>query len=50
VVMAGDAEEAAERLERELAPGVGDLVLLKASRGIRLERAVELLRAGGAQP
>ncbi len=49
VVMAGDAEEAAERLERELAPGVGDLVLLKASRGIRLERAVELLRAGGAQ-
>jgi hypothetical protein len=30
-------------LEREFAPGVGDLVLLKASRGIGLDRAVELL-------
>lgn len=43
VSMADDAEEAASVLERELAPGVGDLVLLKASRGIGLERAVELL-------
>jgi UDP-N-acetylmuramoyl-tripeptide--D-alanyl-D-alanine ligase len=47
VLMADDAEEAAAVLERDLAPGVGDLVLLKASRGIGLERAVDLLRAGG---
>lgn len=47
VVTAIDAEEAAALLERELAPGVGDLVLLKASRGIGLDRAVELLRSGG---
>ncbi len=44
---AADADEAAAVLERELAPGVGDLVLLKASRGIELDRAVDLLRAGG---
>jgi UDP-N-acetylmuramyl pentapeptide synthase len=31
-------------LEREAAPGVGDVVLLKASRGIGLDRAVDLLR------
>ena len=47
VVTAFDADEAAAVLERVLAPGVGDLVLLKASRGIGLERAVDLLRAGG---
>ena len=47
VLTASDADEAAAVLERSLAPGVGDLVLLKASRGIGLERAVELLRAGG---
>jgi UDP-N-acetylmuramoyl-tripeptide--D-alanyl-D-alanine ligase len=41
---AADAEEAAAVLERELAPGPGDLVLLKASRGIGLDRAVEILR------
>ena len=45
VIMASDAHEAAASLERELAPGVGDLVLLKASRGIGLERAVDMLRA-----
>ena len=44
VVTADEAEEAASVLERELAPGVGDLVLLKASRGIGLDRTVELLR------
>ena len=43
VVSAEDAEEAASVLERDLAPGVGDLVLLKASRGIGLDRAVALL-------
>jgi UDP-N-acetylmuramoyl-tripeptide--D-alanyl-D-alanine ligase len=47
VVAAEDADEAAAVLERELAPGVGDLVLLKASRGIGLDRTVELLRSGG---
>ncbi|MDQ3689841.1 MAG: UDP-N-acetylmuramoyl-tripeptide--D-alanyl-D-alanine ligase [Chloroflexota bacterium] len=45
VITASDAHEAAASLERELAPGVGDLVLLKASRGIGLERAVDALRA-----
>jgi UDP-N-acetylmuramyl pentapeptide synthase len=46
VLDADDAEDAAAVLERELAPGAGDLVLLKASRGIALDRAVELLRDG----
>jgi len=46
VATANDAEEAASVLERELSPSVGDLVLLKASRGIGLERAVELLVEG----
>ena len=46
VVEAADADEAAEVLERELAPGVGDLVLVKASRGIGLDRTVDLLRGG----
>jgi UDP-N-acetylmuramoyl-tripeptide--D-alanyl-D-alanine ligase len=44
VATADDADDAATVLERELAPGVGDLVLLKASRGIGLDRTVELLR------
>ncbi|MGH2381673.1 MAG: UDP-N-acetylmuramoyl-tripeptide--D-alanyl-D-alanine ligase [Candidatus Limnocylindria bacterium] len=47
VITAMDADEAAAALEREMAPGVGDLVLLKASRGIGLDRTVDLLRAGG---
>jgi UDP-N-acetylmuramyl pentapeptide synthase len=48
VATAEDADEAASVLERELAPSVGDVVLLKASRGIGLERAVEILRGDGA--
>jgi UDP-N-acetylmuramoyl-tripeptide--D-alanyl-D-alanine ligase len=48
VATAEDAEEAASVLDRDLAPTVGDVVLLKASRGIGLERAVELLQAGDA--
>ena len=47
VATAEDADEAAAVLERELAPGVGDIVLVKASRGIGLDRTVELLRSGG---
>jgi UDP-N-acetylmuramoyl-tripeptide--D-alanyl-D-alanine ligase len=43
VLPASDAEEAAEVIERDLAPGPGDVVLLKASRGVALDRAVELL-------
>jgi UDP-N-acetylmuramoyl-tripeptide--D-alanyl-D-alanine ligase len=43
VVTADDAEEAAAALDRDVAPGVGDLVLLKASRGIGLDRTVALL-------
>jgi UDP-N-acetylmuramoyl-tripeptide--D-alanyl-D-alanine ligase len=46
VVSASDAEDAAAVLERELAPGVGDVVLLKASRGIGLDRTVDLLVGG----
>jgi UDP-N-acetylmuramoyl-tripeptide--D-alanyl-D-alanine ligase len=44
VATATDAEDAVSVLEREVAPGVGDVVLLKASRGIGLDRTVDLLR------
>jgi UDP-N-acetylmuramoyl-tripeptide--D-alanyl-D-alanine ligase len=44
VLSADDPEDAAAVLERELAPGAADVVLLKASRGIGLDRAVDLLR------
>ena len=40
-----DADDAAAALERDVAPGPGDVVLLKGSRGIGLDRAVELLAA-----
>jgi UDP-N-acetylmuramoyl-tripeptide--D-alanyl-D-alanine ligase len=43
VIEADDAETAANVVERDLAPGPGDLVLLKASRGIELDRAVDRL-------
>lgn len=46
VARATDAEDAVAVLERDVAPGVGDVVLLKASRGIGLDRAVDLLRGG----
>jgi UDP-N-acetylmuramoyl-tripeptide--D-alanyl-D-alanine ligase len=50
VIEAADAEEAAEVVDRDLAPRPGDLLLVKASRGMALDRTVELLRAasGGA--
>jgi UDP-N-acetylmuramoyl-tripeptide--D-alanyl-D-alanine ligase len=47
VTMVADAEEAGAAVERDLAPGVGDLVLVKGSRGIELDRLVAEL-AGGA--
>jgi UDP-N-acetylmuramoyl-tripeptide--D-alanyl-D-alanine ligase len=43
VLEADDAEAAAAILDRDLAPGPGDVVLLKASRGIALDRAVDRL-------
>jgi len=45
---ADDAEDAAAVLDRAIAPGVGDLVLVKGSRGIGLDRAVDLLLEDGA--
>ena len=47
VTAVGDPDEAVAALEREVAPGPGDVVLLKASRGIGLDRAVALLRGSG---
>ncbi len=38
--MVRDADEARAAVERDLAPGVGDLVLVKGSRGIELDRLV----------
>ncbi|MEP6680088.1 MAG: UDP-N-acetylmuramoyl-tripeptide--D-alanyl-D-alanine ligase [Chloroflexota bacterium] len=46
---AGDADEAGQLLERDLAPGPGDLLLVKGSRGIGLDRVVDLL-VGAAAP
>ena len=46
VITVSDAAEAAAAVERDLAPGPGDLVLLKGSRGVALDRAVDLLRDG----
>ncbi len=48
VTVVEDAEEAAAAVEREVAPGPGDVVLLKASRGIGLDRAVDLLAGRSA--
>lgn len=47
VLCAADADEAAELLERELGPGPRDIVLVKASRGIGLDRLVDALADGG---
>ena len=49
VIEASDADHAAEAVERAFAPGPSDLVLVKASRGMQLDRTVELLR-GSAPP
>lgn len=53
VTETADADDAAAAVERDLAPGQGDLVLVKASRGMGLERTVELLSGtlpGAAAP
>jgi UDP-N-acetylmuramoyl-tripeptide--D-alanyl-D-alanine ligase len=49
VTTARDVDEALTAVERDLAPGVGDLLLVKGSRGIELDRLVDALasRAGG---
>lgn len=44
VLEADDAEEAAVVLDRDVGPGAADVVLLKASRGVALDRTVDLLR------
>lgn len=43
VTTARDAEEAVAVVERELAPRVGDLLLVKGSRGVELDRLVAAL-------
>ena len=45
VLTAEDADQAVLVLERELAPGVGDLLLVKGSRGIELDRLVDAIAA-----
>lgn len=46
VTMVGDADEARVAVDRDLAPRVGDLVLVKGSRGIELDRVVDALARG----
>lgn len=48
VSTADDAEDAVEVVARDLAPGVGDLLLVKGSRGIELDRLVAALTDGPA--
>ena len=48
VLVTADPDEAVEELDRSLAPTGGDIVLLKASRGIELDRAVD--RLTGREP
>ena len=48
VTMVRDAAEASVAVERELAPRIGDLVLVKGSRGIELDRLVAALAGHSA--
>ena len=43
VTAAPDADEALFAVERDLAPGIGDLLLVKGSRGVELDRLVAAL-------
>jgi UDP-N-acetylmuramoyl-tripeptide--D-alanyl-D-alanine ligase len=43
VSTAEDADQASAVVERDLAPGVGDLLLVKGSRGVELDRLVDAL-------
>jgi UDP-N-acetylmuramoyl-tripeptide--D-alanyl-D-alanine ligase len=46
VVVVRDVEEAVEAFDRALGAGSGDIVLVKASRGVELDRLVAALEAG----
>ncbi len=46
VGVAPDAIEAVAVVERELAPGVGDILLVKGSRGVELDRVVAAISPG----
>jgi UDP-N-acetylmuramoyl-tripeptide--D-alanyl-D-alanine ligase len=48
VAVADDARDAVAAVERELAPVVGDLLLVKGSRGVQLDLAVDALATGRA--
>jgi UDP-N-acetylmuramoyl-tripeptide--D-alanyl-D-alanine ligase len=47
VAMAGDVDEAIEAFDRALGAGTGDIVLVKGSRGVELDRLVAALEASG---
>ncbi len=49
VLTADDADEAAVLVERDLAPGPADVLLVKGSRGVELDRLVDAVAAHGAE-
>ena len=49
VVTADDPDQAVIVLDREIAPGIGDLLLVKGSRGIELDRLVDAIAAAPAR-
>jgi len=48
VATADDVDEAVGVVERELAPGVGDVLLVKGSRGVELDRLVAAMAGSRA--